>query len=225
MVSRRAVEFDRSDAGDCAPAKGDFGMAVQASHDITRMLNQAAAGSLEDKQELAELVYGQLRHIAGQLMASERAGHTLQPTAIATDAYLTLLRTHDIQWCNRYHFFGAAARAMRRVLVDHSRRKRAQKRGGGWERTDEADTASVATSMRNPEELLALDQALTRLEQRDPRQSQIVELRYFGGLTEEEVAEILGTCARTVRREWNVARAWLYAELTRGPAASTSRPV
>jgi len=156
-------------------------------------------------------------------MASERPGHTLQATAIATDAYLSLIHDHDVQWCDRYHFFAAAARAMRRVLVDHSRRKRTQKRGLGWERSKDVEEVAVDIPLRDPEELLALDQILDRLEHRDPRQSQIVELRYFGGLTEEETAEILGISLRTVKREWCVARAWLFAELTRGPVTHTAR--
>jgi len=190
---------------------------MAATREITRLLNNAADGTAEEKQRLAELVYGQLRQLAGRLMASERPGHTLQATAIATDAYLTLIQRRDVHWCDRYHFFAAAARAMRRLLVDHSRVKNAQKRGAGWERCGSVDDLMPAIPMRAPEEILALDQALSRLEQRDSRQSQIVELRYFGGLTEEEAADILGTSVRTIKREWSVARAWLYAELTRGP--------
>jgi RNA polymerase sigma factor (TIGR02999 family) len=187
--------------------------------DITRLLNDSDSSSPADKERLAELVYGELRRIAGSIMASERPGNSLQATALATDAYLSLVQNHNVEWCDRFHFFNVAARAMRRVLVDHSRRKASQKRGAGWERTD---TESAATfPMRNAEELLTLDQALDRLEQLDGRQSQIVELRYFGGLTEEEVAELLDISLRTVKREWSVARAWLYAELTRVP---DSRP-
>ena len=195
-----------------------------APHEITHLLNGGSGAPLEDKQRLAEAVYGQLRHIAGHIMASERPGHTLQATAIATDAYLSLIHEHDVQWCDRYHFFAAAARAMRRVLVDHSRRKRTQKRGVGWERSKDVEEVVVDLPLRDPEELLALDQILNRLELRDPRQSQIVEMRYFGGLTEEETADILGISVRTVKREWCVARAWLYAELTRGPVTHTPAP-
>jgi RNA polymerase sigma-70 factor, ECF subfamily len=193
---------------------------VQVRGDITELLNAAGSGSLSDRQQLAELVYGELRRIAGHIMASERPGNTLQPTALATDAFLSLVQTHDVQWCDRIHFFAVASRAMRRVLVDHSRRKGSQKRGAGWERSEVTDIP--AFPLRDPEELIALDQALDRLEQQDPRQSRIVELRYFGGLTEEEVAEILDISIRTVKREWSVARAWLYAELTR---AAKSDPI
>ena len=187
--------------------------------DITRLLNGRDSSSPADKERLAELVYGELRRIAGHIMAAERPGNTLQATALATDAYLSLLQNHDVQWCDRFHFFAVASRAMRRVLVDHSRRKASQKRGAGWERTDASE--AVTFPMREAEELLALDQALSRLEQLDSRQSQIVELRYFGGLTEEEVAEVLDISVRTVKREWSVARAWLFAELTR---TADSRP-
>jgi RNA polymerase sigma-70 factor, ECF subfamily len=193
-------------------------MAVPARGDITQLLNGAGTGLPSDRQRLAEMVYGELRRIAGHIMATERPGNTLQPTALATDAFLSLVKNHDVQWCDRVHFFAVASRAMRRVLVDHSRRKGAQKRGAGWERCDASEVPSIP--LRDPEELLALDQALDRLEHRDPRQSQIVELRYFGGLTEEEIAEILDMSVRSVKREWSVARAWLYAELTRTPKSA-----
>jgi|SRR5271157_2990630 len=187
--------------------------ATTAPGDITRLLNDS--GSPSNKQQLADLVYADLRRIARHLMASERPGHTLQATALATDAYLSLVQDRDVQWCDRFHFFAVASRAMRRVLVDHSRRKQAQKRGAGWQRLDSTDAAVIP--VRDTEELLALDEALDRLERLDPRQSQIVELRYFGGLTEEETAEVLGVSVRTVKREWSMARAWLFAELTREP--------
>jgi RNA polymerase sigma factor (TIGR02999 family) len=193
-----------------------------APGDITRLLN--SSGSPEDKQLLADLVYADLRRIARHIMASERPGHTLQATALATDAYLSLVQGHDVQWCDRFHFFAVASRAMRRVLVDHSRRKQAQKRGAGWQRLDATEAAIVP--LRDAEELLALDQALDRLEGLDPRQARIVELRYFGGLTEEETADVLDISVRTVKREWSVARAWLFAELTRSasPVADFRRP-
>jgi RNA polymerase sigma factor (TIGR02999 family) len=183
--------------------------------EITRLLNDS--GTSADKQLLAELVYADLRRIARHIMASEHPGHTLQATALATDAYLSLVKDHDVQWCDRFHFFAVASRAMRSVLVDHSRRKQAQKRGAGWQRLHASDAAVIP--VRDIEELLALDEALDRLERLDPRQCQIVELRYFGGLTEEETAELLDISVRTVKREWSVARAWLYAELTREPGS------
>ena len=185
--------------------------ATTAPGDITRLLNDSSSPA--DKQLLADLVYADLRRIARHIMASERPGNTLQATALATDAYLSLVQDRDVQWNDRFHFFAVASRAMRRVLVDHSRRKQAQKRGAGWQRLDATDAAVIP--VRDTEELLALDEALDRLERLDPRQSQIVELRYFGGLTEEETAELLGVSVRTVKREWSVARAWLFAELTR----------
>ena len=196
-------------------------MSVPATDDFTQLLNAARSNSPADKERLAEMVYGELRRIAGHIMTAERPGSTLQPTSLATDAYLSLVQNHDVQWCDRFHFFAVASRAMRRVLVDHSRRKRAQKRGLGWERTDGLDTATIP--LRDPDLLLALDQALDRLEKLDPRPCQIVELRYFGGLTEEETADLLDISVRTVKREWSVARAWLYAELSRNSSSRLPR--
>ena len=178
---------------------------------ITRLLNRANSGNLNDRQELEAFVYAELRRIAARMMASERAGHTLQATVLADDAYMGLV-VADRNWQNRAHFFASAANAMRQILVDHSRKKHAAKRGGISERGGDPDR--VAAAIQDPDTILALDQALTRLAQKDARQAQIVELRYFGGLTEDEVAEIWHLTTRTVRREWSSARAWLYAELT-----------
>jgi RNA polymerase sigma-70 factor, ECF subfamily len=182
---------------------------------ITKLVNGARSGDDNDRLELAALVHAELRKIAARMMNSERIGHTLQATLLADDAYMDLLNG-DRNWQNRAHFFASAANAMRQVLVDHSRRKNAEKRGGSFVHvSDDADR--VAAAIRDPDTLLALDQALTRLAEKDPRQAQIVELRYFGGLTEDEVADIWKLTPRTVRREWSSARAWLYAELTSVP--------
>jgi len=145
-------------------------------------------------------------------MASERQDHTLQPTAIATEAYLQLVDQRNRNWQNRAHFFAAAAQAMRHILVDYGRKKRSQKRGGTYQRVDLDQAAQIGIAP--DDDVLELDEALKRLERIDPRQSRIVELRYFGGLTEEETAEVMNISPRTVKREWAVARAWLYAELT-----------
>jgi RNA polymerase sigma-70 factor (ECF subfamily) len=182
--------------------------------EITLLLNGAHASSGE-RERLSYLVHTQLRRIAGKMMESERTGHTLQPTVLATDVYMGLVGQADQNWMNRAHFFAVAARAMRHMLVDYSRRKHALKRGGPGERVVDPD--DLADNIRNPETILALDQALTRLAQKDPRQVQVVELRYFGGLTEEEIAEVLDLSLRTVKREWSAARLWLFAELTRLP--------
>jgi RNA polymerase sigma factor (TIGR02999 family) len=189
--------------------------------EITRLLNGARAGDAGDREKLATLVHAELRRIAARMMECERPDHTLQATVLATDAYMGLVGQADQNWHNRAHFFGVAAHAMRHILVDYSRRKRAHKRAGTLGRLEDPD--QLAANIQDPEAVLALDQALTRLAQKDPRQAQVVELRYFGGLTEEEIAEVWNLSLRTVKREWSAARAWLFAELTRSPAAR--RPV
>jgi RNA polymerase sigma factor (TIGR02999 family) len=162
--------------------------------------------------QAVELLYSELRRIAAGLMASERRDHTLQPTAVATEAYLQLVDEPNRNWQNRAHFFAAAAQAMRHILVDYGRKKHSQKRGGSYQRVDLDEAAKVGIAA--DDDVLALDDALKRLERIDPRQSRVVELRYFGGLTEEETAEVMNISPRTVKREWTVAKAWLYAELT-----------
>jgi RNA polymerase sigma-70 factor, ECF subfamily len=179
---------------------------VSGPGDITRLLN----GTAKDRERLADVVYAELRRIAGSIMSGERPGHTLQPTVLATEAWLNLTDGANRNWQNRAHFFAVAARAMRRVLVNYGRRRRSLKRGGDMQRIELAD---VLPGTGDLEEIVALDQALTRLEELDARQCRIVELRYFAGLTEEETAEVLGISLRTVKREWQMARAWLFAEL------------
>jgi RNA polymerase sigma factor (TIGR02999 family) len=144
-------------------------------------------------------------------MRGERPGHTLQATALVHEAYLRLVGYQEVDWQNRAHFFGVAASLMRRILVDHARAKLAKKRGGADQKVS-FDKAVLVQRETSPQ-LLALDEALKRLAKRDPRQARIVDLRYFGGLSEEETAEVLGISVRTVKRDWNVARAWLYQQL------------
>ena len=182
-------------------------------HEITHLLNGARSGDSDNREKLAKIVHAELRKIAARMMEYERSDHTLQATALATDAYMGLVDQSDQNWRNRAHFFGVAAQAMRHILVDHSRKKHAMKRGGTLERLEDLD--ALAANIRDPEMVLLIDQALTRLSKRDRRQAEIVELRYFGGLTEEEIAEVRALSVRTVRREWSSARAWLFAELTR----------
>jgi RNA polymerase sigma factor (TIGR02999 family) len=193
-------------------------MGSSAPGEITLLLNRVAAGEHDEYSRLAELVYSDLRRIASQVMVSESRDHTLQPTMIATDAYFKLVDHASQNWQNRAHFFAVAAQAMRRIMVDYVRRRRSLKRGGTSKRVDLDEAANIARDSHD--DVLALDEALTRLETIDPRQSQIVELRYFSGLTEEETAAVMGIGLRTVKREWAVARAWLHAELTRGPLSS-----
>ena len=183
--------------------------------DITLLLQQVASGDTDAGERLADAVYAELRRIAGALMARERHDHTLQPTVIAGEAYLNLVEQRDRNWQNRAHFFAVAAQAMRRLLVDYGRRRQARKRGAGAEHVQVDPPA--ADSARPFEELLAVNEVLDRLVAIDARQARIVELRYFGGLTEEETAEVLKISTRTVKRDWTVAKAWLYAELRQLP--------
>jgi RNA polymerase sigma-70 factor, ECF subfamily len=180
--------------------------------DITQLLNRSGVSGGTDEQ-VVELLYAELRKIAAKMMAGERRDHTLQPTAVASEAYLQLVDSSHHNWQSRAQFFAAAANAMRHILVDYSRKKQSLKRGGNLQRVDldQADRIGIAPD----DNLLGLAEALTRLERIDPRQSRIVELRYFGGLTEEETAEVMGISLRTVIREWGFARIWLYGELTR----------
>ncbi len=192
--------------------------------DITLLLQRVASGDSQATDRLADAVYTELRRIAGALMAHERRDHTLQPTVIAGEAYLNLVEQRDRNWQNRAHFFAVASQAMRRLLVDYGRRRQTQKRGAGIEHVD-VDPPAAADSARSFEELLAVNEVLDRLADIDSRQARIVELRYFGGLTEEETAEILQISTRTVKRDWTVARAWLYGELTRRAGPLPNAPV
>lgn len=187
--------------------------------EVTRILLDLSAREAGDPaatERLFALVYDELRGLAANLMRRERSGHTLQPTALVHEAYLKLVDQTRIQWEDRAHFFGIAARAMRQILVDHSRRHRAEKRGGGLERVTLEDDAAAAAS--SAFEVLDLDDALTRLAALDPRAARVVELRVFGGLTHDETAKLLGVSRRTVDGDWSMGRMWLAREL-RGESA------
>jgi RNA polymerase sigma factor (TIGR02999 family) len=174
-------------------------------------LDRARAGEADALERLFPLVYDELRRTASRLLRGERPGHTLQPTALVHEAYLKLVGAPAPDWQNRAHFMGVAARAMRQLLIDHARRRQAAKRGGG----------AVPVRITNEnlgidvplDELLALNDALDRLGTQHDRLRRVVELRFFAGLTEDEVAEALGVTARTAQRDWAKARAWLYKEL------------
>jgi RNA polymerase sigma-70 factor (ECF subfamily) len=181
--------------------------------DITRLLADCRAGNPEAASKLIPLVYGQLRRLAAKYLRSERPDHTLQPTAVVNDALLSLLGSESIEWHNRAHFFAVAASAMRRILIDHARGHRAKKRGGQVRIVRLEDLVRQPGSNWGP--LLELDEALTRLEKKDGRLSKVVEMRFFGGMSEEETATVLGVSVRTVKRDWRVARAWLYGEITK----------
>jgi RNA polymerase sigma factor (TIGR02999 family) len=182
--------------------------------DITRLLIAWSEGRREALDDLMPIVYADLRRVAAGYMRRETPGHALQPTALVHEAYVRLIDQTQVKWRNRAHFFGVAAGMMRRILVDNARRRRADKRGGGWERVTLAGDEAAADS-RKAIDVLALHEALERLAAFDPQQARIVELRYFGGLTIEETAEVVGISPATVVREWTIAKAWLRADLSR----------
>lgn len=177
------------------------------------LLRQWSDGRPEALERLLPLVHGELRRLAASYMRRERADHTLQPTALVNEAFLKLVDQRAVRWQSRAHFFGIAAQAMRRILVDHARAHVSEKRGAGQAHVP-IDETLLSTGMPSAD-LLALDEALTRLAQVDPQQGRVVELRFFGGLTMEETAEVLHISPATVGRDWTMARAWLYAELRR----------
>jgi RNA polymerase sigma factor (TIGR02999 family) len=191
-----------------------FDMPDNPQADVTRLLVQLSTGDQTAINHLMPLVYDELRRIAGSHLRRERAGHTLQSTALVHEAYLRLIDQRNVVWQNRAHFFGLASQMIRRILVDHARGHQAAKRGAGAPRLslDEAMGVPGARDL----DLLALDDSLQALGRIDPEQSRLVELRFFGGLTIEETAEVMGVSPATVSREWNAARAWLFRELARG---------
>jgi RNA polymerase sigma-70 factor (ECF subfamily) len=188
-------------------------MVVPSPNEVTRLLVDWGNGDQAALGELIPLVYDELRRLAGRYMRRESQGHTLQTSALVNEAYLRLVDQRRVQWQNRAHFFGVAAQLMRRILVDHARSRLRAKRGGG------AQIVSLdgqAVMSKEVSELIALDDALKNLAEMDPRKSQIVEMKFFGGLTTEEVAEVLKVTPRTVEREWRKAKAWLNRSLNKG---------
>lgn len=179
--------------------------------DVTQLLDDLSGGDQEAMDRLMPLVYDELRRLARAHLADERAGHTLQTTALVHEAYLKLVNLERTEWKNRAYFFAVASRAMRRLLIDYARRRKRQKRGGGWQRVT-FDEALLVTDL-SAEKLIVLDEALTRLAELDERQSRIVEYRFFGGLTIDEVADVMDISPATVKRDWSMARAWLYRVL------------
>jgi RNA polymerase sigma factor (TIGR02999 family) len=191
-------------------------MAEPSRNDVTRLLLAWNDGDKAALDHLTPIVYEELRRVAKRLMRRERAGHTLQTTALVNEAYLRLIDAGSVKWQNRAHFFALSARLMRQILVDFARRRSQLKRGGDADKVL-LEEAVIVDGGRSPD-LVALDEALAGLAALNRRQSQIVELRYFGGLSEEETAEVLSISVRTVRRDWSLARAWLYRELSRKEA-------
>ncbi len=177
---------------------------------LTRLLEAWQQGQRGAADELVTLVYAELRRMAKARLRDERPGHTLQATALVHEAWMRLMNQHGASWQNRAQFFAVAAQAMRRILVDHARKRSAAKRGDGTSSVDIDALAHVLSAPLPDDRLLALDAALEELATLDPRQARIVELRFFGGLSVEEAADILGVSPTTVKREWSTARAWLF---------------
>jgi len=184
-----------------------------STHEVTQLLRAWGAGNKAALDQLAPLVYREVHRLAERYMAGERHHHTLQPTALVNEAYLRLVNVRQAEWQDRVHFLAICARAMRQILVDHARARGTAKRGAGQVPLQLQETLAGGGS-RQPN-LLEVDEALRKLAAFDPRKSQVVELRFFGGLSVEEAAEVLKISLRTVQRDWKLARAWLYRELSR----------
>ena len=190
----------------------EFAIVVEAqTHDVTQLLIDWSNGDQAALAKLVPVVEQELRRLAHHYMSRERAGHTLQTTALVNEAFVRLANRKRMQWQNRAHFFGIAAQLMRTILVDHARSHACAKRGGGAEKLELNE--AMVVSQQKASEVIALDEALKELELIDPRQSRIVELRFFGGLTVEEAAEVLHVSPVTIKREWSTAKAWLYRNL------------
>jgi RNA polymerase sigma factor (TIGR02999 family) len=192
--------------------------ALQKSN-VTELLLSLTGGDQSALDKLLPLVYNELRGLAERYLRRERADHTLQATALVHEAYLRLVDQNNVQWQNRAHFFGVAAQMMRRILVDHARASQTQKRGAGALKVS-LDELIELPAERATSEMLALDEALTALESFDAQKSRVVELRFFGGLSIEETAEVMGVGTATVTRQWRMAKAWLYKEVNKRNAQS-----
>lgn len=205
------VKFSPQDSGAsekeaATPDKGE----------VTRWLIAGSEGDAYALESLLPLVYEELHRQAVRFFRRERAGHTLQPTALVSEVYLRLINQHEVSWQNRAQFFGIAAQMMRRVLVSHARGREAEKRGGAAQHITLEE--ELAAAPQRDVNVLALDDALTRLETIDPDKSRMVELRFFSGLSVEETAEVMGVSPRTIDRQWRTAKAWLHREISAGKA-------
>lgn len=189
-------------------------MSAESGHNVTELLLAWGRGDNRALDRLTPLIYDELHRLAQRLMGRERPGHTLQTTALVNEAYLKLVDSSRVRWQNRAHFFAVAAQLMRRILVDFARSRQYQKRGGEWQQVALDDGLAISAG-REPD-LVALDAALQGLAKMDPRKAQVVELRFFGGLSLEETAEVLKVSTNTVGRDWNTAKAWLRRELKGG---------
>jgi len=184
---------------------------MSETQEVTLLLTALTRGDDAAASRLIPVVYAELRRLAESYMRRERVDHTLQATALVHEAYLKLIGQNSVNWQSRAHFFGVAAQLMRRILIDHARGHVRQKRGGEQKKVS-LDEAFVSIEQQ-ADELVAVDDSLNRLAKIDPRQARVVELRFFGGLSVEEAAEVLGVSPKTVKRDWSVAKAWLYADL------------
>ena len=192
-------------------------MPIAAQHEVTQLLMAWNEGDQSALERLIPLVHAELHRIARRYMRNERAGHTLQTSALINEAYLRLIDAQQVHWQNRAHFFGIAAQLMRRVLVDFARSRGYKKRGGGALQVS-LDETMVITKERG-EDLVALDEALSALSELDERKGRVVEMRFFGGLSEKEIAEALAVSPETVRRDWRLAKSWLRRRLSETPNA------
>ena len=188
-------------------------MAQASTQELTQLLVQLSEGKSQVVDDILPLIYDELRRLASNYLRRERSDHTLQPTALVHEAYIKLIDQTQVKWQNRAHFFGIAANIMRRILVDYARQHKADKRGGAAEKLPLEEEILIVSEGKSAE-LLALDEALENLAKFDPQKSKIVELRYFGGLSVEETAEVLGVSEITVKRHWRMAKAWLYGQLS-----------
>ncbi|HYE15946.1 MAG TPA: sigma-70 family RNA polymerase sigma factor [Pyrinomonadaceae bacterium] len=191
-------------------------MSEEPQHEVTRILEDWSGGDRGAAERLMPYVYDEMRRLARSFLARERVGHTLQPTALVHEAYVRLVDQTRVNWQSRAHFYGIASSMMRRVLIDHARAHATEKRGGGAVRLSVEDV-QVPLEER-AQSLVALDEALERLKALDERKCMVVEMRFFGGLEDKEIAEVLGVTTRTVLRDWKKARLWLYRELAQNPS-------
>jgi RNA polymerase sigma factor (TIGR02999 family) len=185
-----------------------------STHGVTDLLIKLSDGKRDVVDELLPIIYDELKRIAASYLRRERSDHTLQPTALVNEAYMKMVDITQVSWQNKAHFVGVAANQMRRILVDHARKHNAEKRGGEFQimtLNEEIDASDEQSA-----DLIALDDALTELAKMDPTKAKIVELRYFGGLTTDETAEVLGVSSITVKRHWKMTKAWLYGQLSKG---------
>ncbi|HJZ96287.1 MAG TPA: sigma-70 family RNA polymerase sigma factor [Candidatus Solibacter sp.] len=193
-------------------------MASGPAPDVTQLLSKWSSGDQSALDQLLPLVYGELHRLAAAYLRRERSNHTLQSTALVHEAFMRMVHQQDVQWKNRAHFFAICAQMIRRILVDYARSQHAEKRGSGAVKLALDDAMAVPQAPATDVDLLGLNDALDRLAEMDERQSRIVELRFFAGLSIEETAEVMHLSPASIKREWQTARAWLFREMTRNPA-------